>query len=502
VALSACLFGLVTWISAAGAASEGSSPGEAIAEAIADRPEVDNALTLLDLWIDEQISYFGTPSVALGVVYEGELIWSKGYGFADLEARIPATATTQYRLGSVTKIFTSTAILQLRDRGVLSLDDPVTRFLPNFKVRNPFPGSPPVTVRHLLTHTSGLPREGRFPYWTTHLFPTWAEVETSIANQTLTHPPGENYLYSNLGMATLGAVIRAVSGVSYADFVRDNITRRLGMSHTTAAPTKEEIESMAVAYMRRRPDGSRGIHTYYDTGGMVSMGNVVSTVDDLARFAAALLEDTTHMELGGSEGDDSDSGSSRPLLLDRYTLKEMRRPQFVYSSFSGGRGLGFGVGRRDGETVVSHGGWIGGHRSHLMLLPDQKLAVVAMTNADDASPSYFSAVAAGLVGDALTKGASAAAESDLDRSTWDRYVGLYSDPWGWEYRVLRLGAELVVYEYDYPPGDDPTASLTRLTPVDGDVFRMPDGDPFIFEFDAAGQVERIQRRSDYIFPVP
>ncbi|MBZ0112397.1 MAG: beta-lactamase family protein [Thermoanaerobaculia bacterium] len=498
MALSLCLVLVATGTSTATAENEDSST-----RVLVDQPQVAEALTLLDLWVDEQLAYFGAPSVVLGVVYEGELIWSKGYGFADLESKVPATTTTQYRLGSVSKIFTSTAILQLRDRGALSLDDPITRFLPNFTVGNPFPGSPPITLRHLLTHTSGLPREGTFPYWTTHEFPTWPEVEASIASQTLTHPPGENYRYSNLGMAILGAVIHAVSGTTYADFVRENIARPLDMAHTTAAPSKEEIGALAVAYMRRRPDGSRGIHRYYDTGGMASMGNVVSTVEDLARFAAALLDDTSHSDPDADESDlEPGSASAHPGLLDRYTLREMRRPQFVYPSFSGGRGLGFGVGRRDGETVVSHGGWIGGHRSHLMLLPEQKLAVVALTNADDASPSHFSTVAAELVGGALAKSASTVAESDVDRSSWDRYVGLYSDPWDWQYRVLRLGDELVVYEYDYPPGDDPMSSLTHLIPVGGDAFRMPDGDPFIFEFDAEGQVERIQRRSDYIFPVP
>ena len=215
------------------------------------------------------------------------------------------------------------------------------------------------------------------------------------------------------------------------------------------------------------------------------MGNVVSTVEDLSRFAAFLLD-------SGSEGAQS--------ILSPSTLREMRRTQFVYPSFSGGRGLGFGVSRREGKTLVSHGGWIGGHRSHLLLSPDDRLAVVAMTNADDASPYPFSYEALDLLSEALAESDAPGAEVKPDPN-WSRYAGLYSDPWEWEYRVLPLNRGLVVYEYNYPPSEDAKSSLTPLEPVGEHAFRMPDGDPFIFELSDDGVVERVQRRSDYIFPV-
>ena len=119
-----------------------------------------------------QIEYRDQPGVSMGIVHGGKLIWAKGFGMSDLAAKTPATPKTIYRIASITKLFTSTAILQLRDAGKLGLDDPVVKFIPGFKVGDPFPDDPPITVRHLLTHTSGLPGEAAFPYWTDHEFPT------------------------------------------------------------------------------------------------------------------------------------------------------------------------------------------------------------------------------------------------------------------------------------------------------------------------------------------
>ncbi len=449
---------------------------------IAATPAVADAATLFDLWVEEQLAYHGVPSLALAVVADDQVVWSGAWGRADLDQGTPATIETPYRLGSVSKIFTATAVMILRDRGALDLDAPVTQYLPEFRPANPFPDTS-ITVRHLLTHTAGLPREGAFPYWTTHEFPPWSQFESAAADQALTHPPGEKYHYSNLGMGALGAIVEAVSGMSYAEFVRDEIAVPLGLVGTSAAPSQDLLGKLATPYFRRRADGSRGQHTYYDTGGLAAMGNVVSTVRDLAQFARFLLSDEP-------------AGPHQPLGAS--TLREMRRPHHVYPSFSGGRGLGFGISRREGKTLVSHGGWIGGHRSHLLLSPDENLAVVAMTNADDASPYPFTYRALDLFAEAL---AAPAVEAVVPPATWERYYGLYSDPWEWQYRVLSLRTGLVVYEYNYPPLDDPRDNLTPLESRGETDFRMPDGDPFRFELDASGQVVRIQRRTDYIFPV-
>jgi CubicO group peptidase (beta-lactamase class C family) len=459
---------------------------------LAERPPVADALALLDLWIAEQMAWQQAPGLAIGIVHGDDLVWARGYGVTDLEGGTPVTPSTLFRLGSITKLFTATAILQLRDAGRLALDDPLRRHLPWFEIENPFPAAPAVTLRHLLLHTGGLPREAAFPYWTTHEFPSVDEIRRALAGQRLSSPPGDEYRYSNLGMALLGAVVEAASGQPYARFIGAHITAPLGMADTTLSPGAAHLDRLATAYMRRTPDNRRRIHDYYDTGGMAPAAAIVSSLQDLARFAALQLAD------GPSTAEPAGGWVVAPA-----TLREMHRAQFVYDGWSGGRGLGFAVSRRDDTTFVVHGGWIGGHRAHLLLAPEQDVAVLALVNAEDVSPGDFCATAFDVVAPAIREATADAPPAEVapPPAEWAAYLGTYSDPWGWEYEVLVHGGDLALYDHGYPPGDDPRRSLTLLEPVAGRTFRLPDGDPVIFVLDEAGRVERVQRRYDYLYPV-
>ena len=182
----------------------------------------------------------------------------------------------------------------------------------------------------------------------------------------------------------------------------------------------------------------------------------------------------------------------------------MQRIHFIYPSWSGGRGLGFALTRRDGRTYVTHGGWIGGHRTDFILDPERKLAAIALTNADDASPGLFARQALDVVGSAIA--ASAAAASKPSASTppdpaWQRYVGRYTDPWDWQIDVLVVDGTLCLDEQSYPPSEDADESLTRLTPAPDGTFRTPDGETVRFELGADGKVVKMYRRADYYVPV-
>ena len=133
---------------------------------IRNNPAVAENIALLEKWIEAQMEYANIPGLAIAVVRDQELVWSREFGHSNLERKIPATPQTVFRIASITKTFTSTAIMILRDRGKLRLDDSVSHYLPWFTYPNRFPGCPPVTIWHLLTHTSGLARESPFPYWT------------------------------------------------------------------------------------------------------------------------------------------------------------------------------------------------------------------------------------------------------------------------------------------------------------------------------------------------
>lgn len=457
------------------------------AEKLVERPEVRDAIALLDLWVEEQRTYHQLPGVAIGVVHDQQLVWSQGYGVRDLESKAPLTTKTIFRIGSVTKLFTAVAVLQLRDRGKFRLDDPVAQHLPWFSVEHNFEGEPEISIRHLLTHTSGLPREAAFPYWTTHVFPDREQFRQVVPSQRAIFPPAERYKYSNLGITLLGEIVAEVSGESYADYIHRHIAKPLGMLRTSTKPTAEHHRRMTTGYLRRQADGRRDVAEYYDTGAVAPAANIVSTIEDLARFAA--LQFRQGPQAGGKQ------------ILRGATLREMQRPHWVKANWRGGRGLGFSIARRDGKTIVSHGGWVAGHRTQFMLIPSEKIAVIAMTNADDGSPSLFANQAYDLVGDAIRRAVKPPPEPQVANPGWRKYLGTYTDPWGWEYQVLISGGQLVMYDHGYPPADEATSGLTRLTHVEGNTFLMEDGENVVFELDDGGRVERVRRRYEFLTPV-
>ncbi len=471
------------------------SPLQAGDGELAKHPRVADAVTLLDLWIEEQRSYNELPGLSIGVVHDQELVWAKGYGTSDLETGAAVTPETIFRIGSITKLFTATAVMQLRDAGKLRLDDPVSRHLPWFSVQSSFEGEPEITVRQLLTHTSGLPREAAFPYWTTHDFPTREQVREALPGQEAIFAPASKYKYSNLGLTLLGEIVAEVSGRPWAEYLERHVFAPLGMSSSSGAPGDEHFERMTTAYLRRNPDGTRKIAEYYETRAIAPAANIVSNVSDLARFAA--LQFSTGTKAGGGRHPE---GGQTKQVLRASTLREMHRPHWIRDSWTSALGLGFRISRRRGKTVVSHGGWVAGHRSHLLLVPAEKLAVVVMTNADDASPSLFSYRAYDVVGTAIAKATAPEPKPKQADPAWQRYLGEYTDPWGWEYKVMIHGDELVFYEHNYPPEDDPDDSLTRLEPVAEHTFRMSDGELVVFELGEDGRVERIRRRYEYIYP--
>jgi D-alanyl-D-alanine carboxypeptidase len=451
-----------------------------------EQPDVADAIKVFEKWIEQHVAHRGVPGLSIAVVYDQEIVWAKGYGYSDLEKKTPATSSTGYRIGSISKLFTSTAILQLRDQGKLRLDDPVSLYLPWFTVPNALPDAPEISIRQLLTHTSGLAREADVPYWTDHVFPTRQELAEVARNQDALTPPETTYHYSNFGMSLLGEIVTEVSGQPWADYVDEKIFLPLGMASSSGAPDEQLLQGLATAYMLQGPDGTRKVMEYYDAGAIAPAGGIVSTVEDLGRFTSLQFR-------GGPAGGDQ--------ILRGSTLREMQRVHWVYDSFTGGRGLGFQVSHRDGKNFVGHGGSIGAHVSHLLMVPDEKIAVIVAINADDGSPATVARQAYDVIAPSLVNATRKPEAPKLEADpAWRRYVGLYADPWGWEYEVLILNGELLIYGYDYPPYNDASSGYTSLTPVEGSTFRRPDNDLVTFELDDDGNVLRIKRNNNYLFP--
>ena len=174
-------------------------------------PEVLGAERLFSAWADGQLGYHGYPGIVVGVVSDQRLVWARGFGLADVAGRVPMTPQTKFRMASHSKLFTATAIMQLRGQGKLRLDDPVSKHLSWFTVKPADPDDPPITIEELLTHSSGLPREAG-SHWTTFDFPTKEQLRGLMADRQAPFAPEVRWKYSNLAYSIAGLVVEELSG--------------------------------------------------------------------------------------------------------------------------------------------------------------------------------------------------------------------------------------------------------------------------------------------------
>lgn len=454
---------------------------------LAARPDVKAALDVLSAWLENQRAYSGLPGATLSVVHDQELVWAAGFGWADVERRVSATPDTLYRIASITKTFTATAILQLRDAGRLQLDDPLTRHLPWFSIPTKHSDAPPITIRHLLTHTAGLPREAAFPYWTDFVFPTAERLREGLMRQEGILATETQWKYSNLGLALAGDVVEAVSGEPYADYVQRHILDPLEMTATAVRAPDPADRRLARPYGRRMPDGSRGAAPHVDTLAIGAAANMTTSVMDLARFAMLQFRDGP---AGGAQ------------ILRGSTLREMQRIHWLEPDWQAGWGLGFRIQRVSGKTSFGHGGSLPGYRTQLRMWPADKLAVIAMTNADDGDPLTMVERAQQYVGPSVAK-ATARDDKRAPEPGWERYAGRFRNRWG-DVQVLLVDDGLLLIEPSLP---DPLAMATRLYPIEGQphTFRAEEKDPYgshgetvLFELDATGRPQRIRFGQNYI----
>ena len=199
--------------------------GLARAQSLKDDPRVASALKLIEVWVEAQLAYEDIPGMSIGIVHDQDLVWSRGFGYADLEKKIPASPSTIYSICSISKLFTSIGVMQLRDQGKLRLDDQVGKHLSWFNIKDAYPDAPEITLRGILTHSSGLPRESDYPYWTgpEHAFPSREKIIEKLTSQEELYPADTYFQYSNLGLTLAGEVVAAVSGQPYAEYVKQHI---------------------------------------------------------------------------------------------------------------------------------------------------------------------------------------------------------------------------------------------------------------------------------------
>jgi CubicO group peptidase (beta-lactamase class C family) len=427
-------------------------------------PRVAQALSLMRTWLEAERAYHHIPGVSAALVADQQVLWSGGFGYADIARQAPATPSTIYSICSISKLFTSIATMQLRDAGKLRLDDPVSKHLSWFAIKQMYPEREPITVEGLLTHASGLPRESEWPYWTgpDFPFPTHEQIVARINKQETLYPAEQYFQYSNLGLSLAGEIVAAESGLPYSDYVKKHILQPLGLTSTTTdMPEAERGKRLATGYGKLGRNTARTPLAFFQTRGIAPAAGYASTAEDLARFA---MWQFRNLATNGKE------------VLAANTLREMHRPHFVDPNGTTMYGLGFSVWRSGEKGFVGHGGSCPGYQTNLLLKPDERIAAVSMTNAVDANASRIAQRMYDIVAPAiLAARKDTASRPKAPDAALVAYAGTYEGTFGGETAVLPWDGALAALSL---PNEDPMRALSRWRKTGEHTFRRlrPDGE--------------------------
>lgn len=331
-------------------------------------------LDAIEDYIREEQARFRIPGLSIAVLRGNSVMLARGYGYANVELKAPASDSTVYQSGSVSKQFTAAGIVMLSEQGRLSLDDPITRFLPE--------GAPSwqrVTVRHLLTHTSGIPNydedslDWRRDY-------TEDEIVRLAASEPLDFSPGDRWSYSGTGYVLLGIIIHRVTGKFYGDFLRDHLFKPLGMPAARANSETDIVPNRAAGYhfvgdtLKNSDWISPSLRSTAD-------GGLDFSVLDLAQWAIAL---------------------NRGMVLGRTALEASWTPVRLNGGGSYPYGFGWHLGQQRGYRRIGHSGAREGFRATIQRYPDFDLTVIVMTNLAQSLPEALALGVAGLMEPRLT----------------------------------------------------------------------------------------------------
>ena len=315
--------------------------------------------------IEKAVSSFmsanSVPGIGAAVVLDGEPVWSAGFGMADLENSSPATSSTLFRLGSISKPITAVAILQLNEHGKLDLDAPVQKYCPAFPQKDS-----PITTRELLGHLGGIRHynpdgKGDIPEDSARHFATMEESLQIFAKDPLVAKPGTAFHYSTYGYTLLGCVLEGAASEKYVDYVRENIFKPAGMAQTQADDFFAVIPHRTRWYHKDKAGLVRNAGVL-DSSYKIPGGGLISSADDMARFEAAILADK---------------------LLQRATRDLMWTSLKTADGKMTGYGLGWGLVDKFGVHILAHTGGQQGTSTAFAVVPERRAGVVVLANMDN-----------------------------------------------------------------------------------------------------------------------
>jgi CubicO group peptidase (beta-lactamase class C family) len=366
-----------------------------IAQTTPKPPPTDDQITAkFDEYMTAVLRVDGFSGTVL-IARDGRPIVSRGYGMANIELNVPNTPESVFRLGSVTKQFTSMAIMMLQERGKLNVSDPMCKYLADCPE-----AWKPITIKNLLTHTSGITNYTGFADFakTTILPITTSAMTDRLKKEPLEFKPGDKFAYSNSGYYLLGAIIEKASGKLYADFLQENIFTPLGMKQTGYDDPLRIIMHRAAGYQKQA--GKTINAAYMDMTVPYAAGSLYSSTGDLLIWDQALYTEK---------------------LVSRKSLDE------IFTPFKGdaGYGYGWGIGKKFDRREISHGGGIYGFATHISRYPDDKVTVIVLSNVQSAPAGQIAGSSAAIVFGAAVEIPKEHKEIAVDPKVLDKYTGEY-----------------------------------------------------------------------------
>ena len=329
---------------------------------------LQNLIPDIEHLAETTVAQYRLPGMALGIIRDQELAWFGGFGATDLNTGKKPTENTIARVASVTKTFTTTAVMQLRDEGRLTLEDPLAQYIPEFASARALCGDVEgVTIRRLLTHRSGLVTESPTHGWNALHFPSREEMLGKLPETGIVIPQDSAFKYSNLAFGLLGEVVYRLTDTPYTEYVHANIIEPLGLTSTLFDLTDELRPHFFVGYnptpYQDRPERA----PYAHLNGISSAGQLHSTVSDLAKWISF------QFRTDGGEG----SGAQ---VLKGQTLVEIQQPQYVETDWSAGQCLGWRATRIGDHIYHNHGGGIHGFGTQVWFNVPSKTGAVVLIN--------------------------------------------------------------------------------------------------------------------------
>ena len=445
---------------------------------------------LIDVWLEYEKDYQDIPFISGVAVDDQQILWSGAFGNANVENSVTGNENTMSSICSMSKVFTATAIMKLVDEGKIGLDDKIKDILPKYSVIQKFPEGGAVTVRSLLSHTSGLPRDTNHGYWggPDHAFPTEDELFESLSTQATERPVGKEVSYSNVGYALLGKIIEKISGATYKNYLESNLFQPLNMSNSVVEMQSSLYGNKhAIGYTAVNRYGKRNRANFYQGKAMQPAMGISTTSLDLAKFAMwqFRLADSSESE-----------------IMQQSTLKSMYKTQGTAKE-EHDRGFGYVVYKdKKGNDWATHGGVCPGYVSFLKMDVTNKKAYAFLVSANRGNPyKYVNRVIALLERaeqiNSIEQNIKEKTEVDLSQ-----YEGFFNvNPWNSDYYVAKWGNDLISLHF---PVESFKYSFRRYQHVEGDNFQLVENGKLTdekthFSRDKQGNVVKIHNMGNYHF---